>query len=214
MKKEYNLLIAGTIGVIAATGLSFIFLDHWVGLFPAVAIGIIFLVMLYRWMSANVESEGIKKTVRYLLAFIVVLHAYSFVLDWFKTERQQKIMTEVRRTIDGSAAQIESEQILIKTLRHYYLKSDGDNVTLESSFMEVAEDRLHENGKIEPSEPKIAEELNFKAEFPREDSIIVRVNSNIARGEDENFVNFNGQTGKYQAAAILTPKGVSYVREN
>lgn len=208
------LLVSGIIGIIIANSLSFIFNNNWIGYFSAVFIGIVFLLFLNRWVSVNIDSAGIRKTVRYLFVILIALHLYTSIFDFFRSNRQHRTLIDIRQTIDGTIAQIESEQTLIKTLRHYYQIADPENRTIESSFLEIAGDRLLEDMRLEPSDPAHGKELSYKMEFPGQDSIGIRIMAEIAKGEDQKFKNFNNKNGKYQAIAILTPNGVSYVREN
>lgn len=212
MKNNILWLVVGFIGVASAVSLSFVFESHWVGYFASMTVAIIILALMASSMMKTITSSGMKKTIKYLFGFIVILHGYFSFFEWNRTEFQNETLTEIRRIIDGNIGQIESEKLLIQTLRSFYL-SDSEQ-SLEEHFLEAAGDRLKEDGAISMSEMNDENDLKLYYEIPASDSILIHVISMIAKGDDPEFENRDGQVGRYQATAILTERGVRYVRQN
>ncbi|MEX0719124.1 MAG: hypothetical protein WD059_00565 [Balneolaceae bacterium] len=214
MKKENYVLVAGLFGVAAATSLSLLFSNIWIGIFSAVIVSIVYLFFLDKWMIQKLQPSGTRKTVRYLIGFLVVLQLYALGYHVISSSRQYDNLMTIRTTIENSIAQLETEQTLIEALRHYHHEADKENRTVASSFIEVTGDRFLEDTTLLPITPANSPALSYTAEIPNPDSVFITVTSDVAWGTNTEFVNLGSEIGKYQAKAILTAKGVSYEREN
>lgn len=212
MKKDILWPVIGFIGIAAVTFLSYMYNNIWFGFFSAIVVGILIIGLMVWQMSGQIESAGTKKTIIILLSGLVILHVFNSTYQWIKSENQKSILIEIRRIIDGSIAQIEAEQILIKSLRYSYQNEEAGN--LEEAFRAVAGDCLQDDGMYLASDVDRNQDLKYSVEIPTQDSIVIYVVAEIAKGLDSEFTNTDGQTGKYEAYATLTPSGVRYVRQN
>lgn len=212
MKNNIIWLFAGFIGVAAAVSSSFLFESHWVGYFASMTVAVILLILMASSMTKTISSSGMKKTMIYIFASMVILQGYYSVFTWNKAQFQKDTLREIRLTIDSNIGQIQSEKLLVQALKSFYL-NDSDS-TLEAHFLEVAGDRLQQDGAILLSERPDQDELKLYYEILASDSIVIHVNSTVAFGDDPGFQNRDGEIGRYEAMAILTERGVRYVRQN
>lgn len=204
--------LLGLTGVVIATGFTFMYETLWLGFFLALGFAIVMLCIMSWSMLREIQSAGVKKTVIFIVGTLSILFVFNAVLEWKKSENQHKILTEIRRTIDGSIAQMESEKILVESMRYKFQHQEVEH--LEEAFRKVTVDRLKEDGTLLTEDEKRGEDLNFLGEVVTQDSIIIYTTADIALGTDPQFSNIDGKVGKYQGKAILTPNGVRYVRQN
>lgn len=212
MKNNILWLVAGLFGVVAATSLSLVFENHWVGYFASMTVAIVILVMMANSMMKTISSSGMKKTMIYLFGFLVIMQVYNSIKDLNKAQFQRETLNEIRLTIEESIGQMESERLLIQTLRSHYL-NDRDS-TLEAHFRKISGDRLQEDGSVDLGYMQEEDAQKLYYEIPASDSIVIYVNSVVAKGSDPEFQNRDGNTGRYEAIAFLTKRGVRYVRKN
>jgi hypothetical protein len=109
---------------------------------------------------------------------------------------------------------MEAEQVLIETLRHHYLNKTDDASNLEQSFNAVAGERINPDGTLAPSRESRGESLTYYINVMNSDSVAITVVADILAGDNPEFRNVDEQKGMYQGLAVLTAKGVHYVRQN
>ncbi|MEX1011688.1 MAG: hypothetical protein WDZ29_06465 [Balneolaceae bacterium] len=212
MKNNMLWLVSGLIGIAIATSLSFLFGSLWAGYFSAMTVAIMVLILMSNSMMKTIHSTGMKRTLLCLFGVLVIFQGYYSVLQWNRALFQKEILREVRLTIDGGIGQVESETLLIHTLKSYYL-SENDS-TLEEHFLKIADGKLQEDGSISIRSLQDENDLSLYYEIPSTDSIVIYASSAVALGDDPEFENRNGKAGRYESQAILTEKGVRYVRQN
>lgn len=212
MKNNILWPVAGLVGVAAGASLSLLFENAWIGYFTAFGVSVLILILMTKSMLPKISPSGVKKTMLYLFGFLVILQSYYSVLTWNQAKFQKDTLREIRVIIESGIGRVESEKLMINTLKFYYL-SETDS-TLEQHFMKVADDKLLENGSLSVREMTDESDLKLYYEIPASDSIVIYASSVVALGDDPKFENRSGKEGRYEARATLTKRGVRYERQN
>lgn len=211
MKREAGYTITGIFGISVCAGISFITGSIWAGYFAALIVGLVYLIWLDRKVLQTIEAARKKNTIRVLITLLVLAQFITAYMTYDHSQFMESNLVTTRSSIDEGVSKIKTQEVLLETLMHYYSQPENVNSTISSSFREVMGDRLHDDGTINFAE-RI--DLNFRYEILSPDEVMITTSAKIGAGENPEFVNVSSQTGKYQAAATLTPNGIDYEREN
>jgi len=210
---DYKLLIGGTLAVMAAFSLSFLFQNLWIGFFTAFAMAAIWLWLLDSCMVRRLENAGNRKLVRITFTLLIGLQLGLSVINHQRALNQAANLQDIRITIIHSVSKIEMKNSLLQVLRHYHSLPTEEQTSIAETFNDLFDDRLNSNGNWIPDTPT-DDDMEFTYSIASPDSIILAVSATYTKGIDPNFINANNQTGMYQARTVLTKEGVHHVREN
>ena len=221
MEKETKLLIGAV--VLSAIGFFIpLYLGKiWIALFIALLIGIVFLGRIVSLSRNEFESKTAYRVVYGLVTVVVLFNAIAFAHDYGRKDFQKNILLEIRKTIDTGITKADVQEKLIYVLGQYH---QNDRESVVETFRELMPEKLGEDGvyvsdfdlrdtgnlsaKLEPDE---SDNINHFYEIDEEeDEIKVLVVAEVSLGEDPEYQNYDGQTGKFEMMFTLNEEGVSY----
>ncbi|NBC66484.1 MAG: hypothetical protein GVY07_12635 [Bacteroidetes bacterium] len=214
MTKELGYIIAGILGVAASAGLSIVTGNIWAGFLTAIAVGIVYLIIMDRKLIQTLKKSGQKTTMRILIIALILAQCYTSYMVYDQAQFMQENLAETRSSIDEGSSKIHAQKVLLDTFKHYYSQAYQSDNTIASSFREVMGNQLQTDGTLNFSEPAIGRAIVFKYDIVSPDEVVITASAKIGQGENIEFENVSNETGKYQAVATLTPNGISYEREN
>lgn len=213
MKNDRLLLIGGVLAIILSLSISFFLGKIWLGYFTAFTISVIYLFFLDRIVISGIESSSSRKIIRIFIILLVAVQLYMSILNVQRAEWQTDLLVDLRTNIISEIAQTDIKLTAHNTLKQHYKNSESQSNTLESSFREVLNERLLDDGTLLPDNNDESD-ISYSYEISTPDSIIVRAVGSFSKGENPEHTNHNNDTGMFRAIAILTTNGVSYEREN
>lgn len=151
-----------------------------------------------------------------MIAVLVVISLTAAAMDYTASREQQNRLNEIRETIEEGITYSRINEPFNEVLNTYY---DGNQVPesreLHTIFLSKYDSLV--TGEREflfgaPREEDPSMQLTF--DKLQADSIVIVGVSSVVKGKDTNFTNYNGNKGQMQVRAVLTPKGVTYEREN
>ena len=205
-----------TSAAIATLGylISVYFENIWLGYFILLAVSTVFIATLMGRSKAYFESIVSYRVVTGLAFLLILAHVIAFALDYNRRDFQKELVLEIRHRIDEGVAKSEIQGSLLYALSRY--KVDEYSTVMEAYKSEYGE-RLAENGvyisdfDIEKPEGFDDDEMDYYYEIDEaNDEITITVATIVSNGEDPEFQNKNGQTGKYEIAFTLNKQGVNY----
>ncbi|NBC03264.1 MAG: hypothetical protein GVY20_06120, partial [Bacteroidetes bacterium] len=186
----------------------------WAGFLTAIAVGIVYLIIMDRKLIQPVKNPDQKVVIRVLIVLLVLVQSFSAYVIYDRSQFTENNLDVTRSSIDEGASKIYTQRALLNVFKHYYNQVDQADATIASSFREVLGSQLNDDGTIDLVEPNINQDIVFKYEVFSPDEVIITASAKIGMGENPDFVNVSDETGKYQAQATLTPEGIDYEREN
>lgn len=221
MKNTKRILIA--LPVIGAIGylVPLYFGNIWLGLGILLLTATVFIAFLLGDSRQYFESKSAYRFVTGIVLVLVVFHAIRFSVDYGKRDFQKNLLLEIRKTIEEGIATNEVQGDMFYALRNYH---SGEYDSIVSSAKDVFKDRIEADGVFlskfdlrENSDPNyvIDEDADDEADLFYEfdeatDEMKVIVVANIPPGENLDFQNYNGNTGRFEMEFTLTKEGVSY----
>lgn len=213
MNNDRKFITAGVLGVVIAGLIGVITGSVWSAFFIAILVAAIWLFFLDRNYISKLEPSKTKTSVRVLLILLIASQAYIGVIGVMKSAQQSENLVVVRTVFDEGTIQPGVEIPMVKSFRHFHT-TPSDELTIEESFREVAGDWLGSDNRYVYEEGNWKDNFESVYEVVSPNEIRITTAAKIGMGEDPEFQNFNGDTGKYQSIATLTEGGISYVREN
>ena len=223
MEKETKLLIGAM--VVSAIGflIPLYFGKVWLALFIAMITGIIFLGRLLSTAKDDFESKTAYRIVYTLVVLIVFFNALSFAFDYGRRDFQKNLLLEIRKTIDKGITKSDVQEKLIYVLGQYH---QNDRESVVETFLDLMKDNLGENGvyladfdlrkagKLKSGwglKQSKSDQINhFYTLDEEKDEVRVYAVTDVALGEDTEYQNYDGQTGKFEMMFTLNEEGVSY----
>lgn len=200
-------------GIIIPSSAFFILLnktnDYWYS--SEITSGIT-VVYLLTYMIINLRKPvPVKITI---ISFVVVLTLIFMIRTIWITQKatsqnSKESLLKVRTVIAAGILDNNIRKPFLKTLYEYH-NQPGNSKSLKAIFEKVKEDSLT-NARIKESEK---EGSFIFVKFPNDNEIEIIGLDTIAKGMNKSFTNTNGQKGKLQYKALLTPKGIQYERQN
>lgn len=221
MKNTKRILIAlpviGTIGYLVPL----YFGNIWLGLGILLLTATMFIAFLLGDSRQYFESKRAYLFFTGIVLVLVVFHAIRFSVDYGKRDFQKNLLLEIRKTLEEGIATNEVQGDMFYALRNYH-SGEYDSIVL--SAKDVFKDRIEADGVLlskfdlrENSDPNyvIDEDADDEADLFYEfdeaaDVMKVIVVANIPPGENLDFQNYNGNTGRFEMEFTLTKEGVSY----
>ena len=123
---------------------------------------------------------------------------------------QRKLLGKIRTTIGDGILRSFTSEVMLPPFHDFYAKGQRRQIPIGKLFFAANKDRLRD-GSLKP------DINNYYVSFLKDisdTSITLMMVDTVARGRDAAFKNVNDQTGRVQARAILTERGVSHEREN
>ncbi len=143
------------------------------------------------------------------------LSSYSFA-KW----NHQLLTKKIRSTIDRGILAVHLNTPLLKTLKTRY-RGNPETQNLYRLFMEQNRGQLEQSGNLTRYIPRDQQKehrddppLLYYDSTETADKIVLVGHSGFGNGKQPDFTNYDGSRGNLQYKAILTPKGVNYVKEN
>ncbi|MGN8224874.1 hypothetical protein [Gracilimonas sp. BCB1] len=223
MEKETKLLIGAILFGAIAFFIPLYFGKAWLALFNVLLIGILFLGRLVSRSKEIFESNTAYRIVYGLVILIVLFNAISFAHDYGRRDFQKNILLEIRKTIDTGITKADVHEKLIYVLGQYH---QNDRESVVETFRDQMSDNLGDDGifladfdlrkagKIDSGwgvKKDDSDQINhFYTIDEEKDEVIVRVVAEVSLGEDPEYQNFDGQTGKFEMMFTLNEEGVRY----
>ena len=221
MKNTNKMLIA--IPIIGAIGYLVLlyFGKIWIGLGILLLAATMFIALLLGNSRQYFESKSAYQFFTGIVLVLVVFHAIRFSVDYGKRDFHKNLLLEIRKTIEEGIATNEVQGDMFYALRNYH---NGEYDSIVLSAKDVFKDRIEADGVFlskfdlrENSDPNyvIDEDADDEADLFYEfdeaaDVMKVIVVANIPPGENLDFQNYNGNTGRFEMEFTLTKEGVSY----
>lgn len=223
MERETKLLI----GAILVGGIGFFiplyFGNAWLALFIVLLVGTIFLGRMVSQSKEDFESKAAYRVVYGLVVLMVLFNAISFAHDYGRKDFQTDLLLEIRKTIDEGVTKADVQEKLVYVLGQYH---QNDRESIADTFRELMGDNLGEDGvyladfdlrksgklqSIDGINQRESDQINhFYIIDEEKDEVIVRVVAEVSLGEDPEYQNYDGQTGKFEMRFTLNEEGVRY----
>lgn len=216
MEKETKLLIAA----VGLSGIGFFSLLYagliWEALFCALLFGAIFLGRMVSLSRSYFDSKMTYRGVYGLVVLVVFFHALSFAHDYSLRDYQKDLLLEIRKTIEVGVLRSDVQNKLTYTLSQYHEK---DRESLIGTFKELFPDRVSEDGtyisdfELQERNEKDPESDQYKyfLELNEEKDEITFIGvSEITKGKDPAFKNYDEQMGMSELKLRLNEGGVEY----
>ena len=186
--------------------------ELWLSVLLCGVIVVFFIAMLVKRMF---DWEGGHKWTYGIAGVMVLYVGLAGFAGWYtyqQSQFQQEILPEIRATIDSDLIKVYSQEPLLHTLRKYH-EEDHDRV--DSLFMELYGDDIDDQGRFLP---ETVQGYNsppyFYLEQAEADRVTIAGTSPFTDGNDPDFQNIDGESGKLQFTATVTKEGVRYERKN
>ncbi len=184
--------------------------DPWPAVIAGAIGGTLFLIALFTIIIQKTPFPKRTKIVSTTLFVIVLAGAgVSWKTMYDMTHYQRKTLGTIRTIIGDGIQRSFTATVMLPPFREYYAKNQRRQMPIGKIFLALNKDRIH------PGYFKFDDE--YEASYLKDvsdTSITLIMVETVAKGRDAAFKNFNGQTGRLQAKAILTEKGVQHEREN
>ena len=186
-------------------------LDPWPSVIAGGTGGALFLIALFTWIMVKTPFPKRTKIVS-AIAFVIIFAAgaLSWQTMYEMCHYQQKLLGTIRTTIGDGVLRSFTSTAMLPPLHDYYAKNQRRQMPIGKLFLTANKDRIHDGYfKFDSDEYQVS----FLKDVSDTSIALVMIDT-VARGRDAAFKNFNGQTGRLQAKAILTERGVQHEREN
>ncbi len=209
MSKETKLLL---MGIVAACSVYLTLLHFgliWLGLFLSLLIAIFLLIKLIIIGNNRLHSKTSKRIIIGSFSLIILFNALVFVIDFSKRDFQKDLLLEIRKYIDEGLTKSEVQVELTHVLSKYYSENYSSIVQAVNNSME---DRLGDEGNFLLDH---VEDINYFYTLDEaKDELTVIAVCDVSLGQDSEYVNFDGQKGRFEMQFTLTKEGVEYEVRN
>lgn len=210
-------IIFWMVGGVALVSIVFFIPDQSAGIWPSVLWGTV-AALLYtvvfsiRWLK---EISASKKRVTFgvMLSVLVICSGIFATISYNNSQRQEKVLTDIRSFIEENIAYSHIRGPLSKTLRAYYADEDGTG-EIGELFISRYDSLITSEGRYLYSGSSGDQTLQIYLAESTADSVVLIGESSYLEGTDSSFENFSGEKGQYQVKGILTEQGVVYEQSN
>lgn len=211
MKKDWILISGGLLSTLVLFAVPAYFYAHWLALILSfMSAGLFTFLMLKR------NQQPLGRYYRPALSAIIVLYGFgagSIIHNYIQAQKQDKVLTDIRHTIDAGIIGVQINNDMIQSLK-YYKTSSAQEMTVTQAFRTHMGDLLNEDGSIAPRQEGEDENMSYFYEVTGPDTVRIIAVTQVSGGEDPEFQNYDGQYGKSQFEGILTNEGVEYEKVN
>lgn len=211
MKKDWILLSGGVLTTLVLFAVPAYFYAHWLALtLSFISAGFFTFLMLKR------NQQPLGRYYRPAFGAIIVLFGFgagSIIHNYIQAQKQDKVLTDIRHTIDAGIIGVQINNDMIQSLR-FFKTSSAEEITVSEAFKSHMGDLLKEDGRIQPREEGEEENVVYFYEVSDPDTVKIIAVTKVSRGEKPDFRNYDGQTGMSQFEGILTNEGVEYEKVN
>lgn len=204
-------LIVGALMVVVPFFLFDTPMDPW----PSVTAGAIgaalfIIVAFFSIVKRTPFSKRTKiiSTLLFLTAF--TLSSVSFNTMCKMTNYQRELLGKIRTTIGEGILQSNTSLAMLPPFREYYQQKHPGRMSIGKLFLTMNKDRI-QNGNYKFQDDQVT--LAFLKDVSDSGVTLIMVDT-VARGQNPDFSNIDGQIGRLQSRASLTKRGVRYEREN
>lgn len=218
MAQENKLLILSTILAVCSFIIALYFEKIWLALFLALIIAVVFMARLLKMSKQSFKTKASYRFFYITIISLTLFHAISFAHDYGMRDYQEELLLDIRKTIDTGITKVEIQQKLIYVLQVYHTE-ERDSIV--DTFFDIMSNNISKNGvyltdlEVEEnalnSNDKTNDNINYFFEVnEQKDEVRFNVVTDISVGEDSNYKNFDGQTGRVEMMFVLNKKGVEY----
>ncbi|MGA7160819.1 MAG: hypothetical protein WBZ48_07445 [Bacteroidota bacterium] len=186
-------------------------MDPWPGVVAAGIGGTVFVLLLFSFTILRTPfTRRIKLLSCAVFAIMLIASFVSWKTMYDMTHYQRTILAKIRTVIGDGIIESACYDAMYPPFRKYYEQARSPRIPIGKIFLAVNKERIHDKVYKFDGDEFIQSSLDNISDS----SITVRMVDSVARGEDLNFINFNGLKGRLQFRAVLREKGVRYEREN
>jgi hypothetical protein len=217
MSKETKLLITSILVATVTFTIALYFQKIWLALFLALITGVVFMARLVSWSKSDFSTKSSYRFFYGSVFLITLFFGISFAHDYGLKDFQKNILLDIRETIEKGSTRSDIQTKLIYTLSVYH-KEERESIV--QTFQNLIPDRLSDNGiylsdhDIREASSTDSDEDDYQNYFyeidEERDEITFYVISDIPIGDDLNYKNYDGQTGKLEMKFVLNKGGVNY----
>jgi hypothetical protein len=164
------------------------------------------------WLP-KIESQTKRRAIAVTFGVLIVFSAASATISYEGSVRQLELLPDIRTTIETSIAESFIKEPLLETLRIYH-SSEEKGRSLGKLFTMKYDSLITEDSVFTYGSRNDDQTFFLYVDEANKDSVILVGESSYVDGEDADFTNFSGVTGRYQVRGILTSQGVDYERQN
>jgi len=213
MEKEYRLLLTGLSGC-GLIYLCFAYMEMTLWGYGVVlcAAGI-YLFYLLKITKSRISSQKQYTFLAGLVGYLFIINLAFGALQIMKAQNQHDTLTNIREDIDTNVISIEFHKDMLKTLKAYHQQSDKSN-SIVDTYVDVMGDKLSKNGTINTIYGKEGKAFNGYYELAGKEKVEVIAVTEISKGKNPEFDNYDQNSGKIQIEISLTEEGIDYERVN
>ncbi|MAO65503.1 MAG: hypothetical protein CL666_10935 [Balneola sp.] len=217
MSNETKLLIGAILAGSIAYLVPLYFGSIWLGYTLLLLITISFLGSLIWFARLNLESKISRRVVIGVTGTLLICNILLFVHDYNRKDYQKNILLEIRKILDTGIARSDVQKELTYVFSRYHT---GDRNSVVETARDVMPERLGEDGiylsEFDLEENSLNDDnTNYFYELDEEaDELRVIVVTDVSRGENPEFKNYDGQVGRLEMEFTVNKQGVGYEVRN
>lgn len=217
MSNETKFLIGAIIAGSIAYLVPLYFGNIWLGYTLLSLITISFLGSLIWFARLNLESKVSRRVVIGITGTLLICNILLFAHDFSRKDYQKNLLLEIRKTIDTGIARSDVQRELTYVLSRYHT---GNRNSIVETAKDVMPEKFGQDGiyisDFDLEEDSLNDDnTNYFYEIDKEaDELTVIVVSDVSRGENPEFKNYDGQVGRYEMVFTVNKKGVDYEVRN
>ncbi len=212
MKKIIWWIVGGTL----LTTIAFFIPEQSGSLWPSVIsssiVALLYIIVFSIVWLPKIESKTKRIAIAVTFGVLVVFSAASATISYEGSVRQLDLMPEIRTTIETGVAEAFIKDPLLETLRMYH--SDDTNQNMGEVFITKYDSLITKDSLFTYGHRDDDQTLFLYVDEASSDRVVLIGESSYVDGNNAEFTNFSGTTGRYQVRGILTSKGVDYERQN
>ncbi len=215
---EWSAVVAGVLSI-GMYNLFALLGYRWGGIISAMVIVFVYLFYLNTWASQHIEKQSTRMVIRVFVFCAVVFQSLFLYNSYERADFQQNVLVQIRQVIDTGILTTEYRPKLVEALDHYH-QTDAESIG--ESVRAVFGERLKEDGTLRPSknfdpgnQDEYYDDFTVIYEFAEDDqSFRIYAIGKVSRGEEADFENKDGNTGRLQFMAELNEEGIQHERQN
>lgn len=190
--------------------------DIWTSVWLSSTAAFLYLIVLaWIWLK-QIRSKGRRMAIGIILGLLVLS---SGMYGYFIHKRSQltsTVLPQTKLNIEQSTAQAYIMEPFLSTMETYFMSEEerSEQHSLSAIFTSKYDSLLTDDNVFQYGSGVHNRSLNLYLADAKPESVVIIGQSEIVDGEDPEFENYDGSTGKMQVRGILTPNGIHYERQN
>ena len=186
-------------------------MDPWPSVIAGAIGGTIFLVIFFFAIMQKTPFALRTKIISTSLLIIVLgASAVTWKTMYDMCHYQRSTLGKIRTIIGEGILHSYTEAAMLPPFRAYHAGNQRKPMSIGKLFLAMNKDCIHDGSYKFYGDQYQVSMVNEISDT----SVTLILIDTVARGYNAGFKNLNGQTGRLQAKAILTEKGVRHEREN